>query len=53
MAHSSRPKNRPGASRVAFYTRYCAPWVRMLTEAGRPVLDDPHSWMVAGEAREK
>jgi phytanoyl-CoA hydroxylase len=42
--------NRSGAPRTAFYTRYCAPNVRMMSEGGRPVLDDPHSWMVAGEA---
>jgi hypothetical protein len=31
--------------------RYCTPDVRMMSEGGRPVLDDPHSWMVAGEAQ--
>ena len=27
------------------------PWVRMMSDDGRPVLDDPHAWMIAGEAR--
>ena len=49
LVHGSGP-NHGSAPRVAFYVRYCAPWVRMLSEGGRPVLDDPHSWMVAGEA---
>jgi ectoine hydroxylase-related dioxygenase (phytanoyl-CoA dioxygenase family) len=49
LIHGS-PANHGPAPRVAFYTRYCAPWVRMMSEAGRPVLEDPHSWMVAGEA---
>lgn len=42
--------NRAGETRAAFYVRYCAPHTRMLSEGGRPVLEDPHSWMVAGEA---
>lgn len=42
--------NRSEAPRVAFYTRYCTPRVRMRSDGGHPVLDDPHSWMVAGEA---
>ncbi len=50
LVHGSGP-NRGSEPRVAFYTRYCVPWVRMMSEGGRPVLDDPHSWMVAGEAR--
>jgi len=41
--HSQRP-------RPALFVRYCEPHVRMLSEGGRPVLEDPHSWMVAGEA---
>lgn len=49
LAHGSGP-NRSGEPRIAFYTRYCAPGVKMMTEGGRSVLDDPHSWMVAGEA---
>ena len=50
LVHGSGP-NRGSEPRVAFYTRYCVPWVRMMSDGGRPVLDDPHSWMVAGEAR--
>ena len=49
LVHGSGP-NRGHEPRAAYYVRYCAPWVRMLSEGGRPVLDDPHSWMVAGEA---
>jgi hypothetical protein len=47
--HGSGP-NHTDAARVGFYARYCEPGVRMLTEGGRSVLDDPHSWMVAGAA---
>jgi hypothetical protein len=47
--HRSGP-NLTDAPRTAFYVRYCAPHVRMMNEGGRSVLDDPHSWMVAGEA---
>jgi len=32
------------------YARYCEPHARLIDEGGRAVLDDPHSWMVAGEA---
>jgi phytanoyl-CoA hydroxylase len=49
LVHGSGP-NRGRAPRIAFYVRYCTPDVRMMSEGGRPVLDDPHSWMVAGEA---
>lgn len=49
LVHGSGP-NRGTMPRIAFYVRYCTPDVRMLSEGGRPVLDDPHSWMVAGEA---
>lgn len=42
--------NRSQAVRPAFYVRYCEPHTRMLSEGDRPVLDDPHSWMVTGEA---
>lgn len=49
LVHGSGP-NRSGAPRPAFYLRYCEPATRMLSEAGRSVLEDPHSWMVAGEA---
>jgi ectoine hydroxylase-related dioxygenase (phytanoyl-CoA dioxygenase family) len=47
--HGSGP-NLTQTPRVGFYARYCEPTVRMLTEGGRCVLDDPHSWMVAGVA---
>ena len=50
LVHGSGP-NRGSEPRIAFYTRYCVPWVRMMSDGGRPVLDDPHAWMVAGEAR--
>ena len=36
--------------RVALFARYCRPDVRMVTEGGKPVLDDGHSWMVRGDA---
>lgn len=49
LLHGSGP-NRSDAPRRVFYTRYCTPRVRMMSEGGRPVLDDPQSWMVAGEA---
>jgi ectoine hydroxylase-related dioxygenase (phytanoyl-CoA dioxygenase family) len=48
--HGSGP-NDTATARVGFYARYCEPDVRMLSEGGRSVLDDPHSWMVAGHAR--
>jgi phytanoyl-CoA hydroxylase len=47
--HGSGP-NHSGSVRPAFYVRYCEPHVRLLSEGGRSVLDDPHSWMVCGEA---
>ena len=47
--HGSGP-NRSERPRTGFYARYCEPGVRMMSENGRPVLEDPHSWMVAGEA---
>ena len=48
--HGSGP-NSTDAPRTAFYARYCSPHVQMMdVEGGRSVLDDPHSWMVAGEA---
>ena len=47
--HGSGP-NRTDRPRTGFYARYCEPGVRMMSESGRPVLEDPHSWMVAGEA---
>ncbi len=47
--HGSGP-NRTAHERVGLFVRYCEPTVVMATEGGRPVLDDPHSWMVAGRA---
>ncbi len=47
--HASGP-NRSGRPRPAFYVRYCDPRAKMVDEQGRPVLDDPNSWMVCGEA---
>lgn len=47
--HGSGP-NRTQRPRTGFYVRYCEPGVRMLSEGGKPVLEDAHSWMVAGAA---
>jgi phytanoyl-CoA hydroxylase len=47
--HGSGPNHSPNV-RAALYVRYCEPHVRLLSEGGRSVLDDPHSWMVCGEA---
>lgn len=47
--HGSGP-NRSSAPRPSLFVRYCDPHVKMVGEGGRSVLDDPHSWMVAGEA---
>jgi len=47
--HGSGP-NRSAEPRPALFVRYCEPNVRMASEGNRPVLEDPHSWMVAGEA---
>ena len=47
--HGSGP-NRSARPRTGFYVRYCAPEARMLSEGGRPVLEDAHSWMVAGSS---
>ncbi len=47
--HRSGP-NLSDAARPGLFVRYCDPQVRMASEGGRPVLEDPHSWMVAGEA---
>lgn len=49
LVHGSGP-NRSGEARPAMYMRYCEPHVKMVEERDRPVLDSPHSWMVAGEA---
>lgn len=43
-------ENRTSAERVALFVRYCVPHARMMTEGGKPVLADGHSWMVRGEA---
>lgn len=42
--------NTTDFERVAVFARYCRPEVRMVTEHGKPVLEDGHSWMVRGEA---
>lgn len=47
--HRSGP-NHSDAARPGLFVRYCDPHVKMLSEGGRPVLEDPHSWMVAGES---
>ncbi len=47
--HGSGP-NRTDQPRVGMHMRYCHPSVRMLVEGGKPVLEDRHSWMVAGAA---
>lgn len=47
--HGSGP-NRTGAPRIGMHMRYCLPTARMMTEGGKPVLADAHSWMVLGEA---
>jgi len=49
LLHRSLP-NRTDHVRVALYVRYCTPDVIMVSKGDRPVLDDPYSWMVAGEA---
>jgi ectoine hydroxylase-related dioxygenase (phytanoyl-CoA dioxygenase family) len=43
-------RNRSDAPRPSLFVRYCHPRVLMASEGNRPVLEDPHSWMVAGEA---
>ena len=47
--HGSGP-NRSDRPRTGFYVRYCEPAARLLSEGGKPVLEDGHSWMVAGRA---
>jgi ectoine hydroxylase-related dioxygenase (phytanoyl-CoA dioxygenase family) len=47
--HGSGP-NRTDRPRTGFYARYCEPHTRMLSEGGKPVLEDGNSWMVAGSA---
>jgi ectoine hydroxylase-related dioxygenase (phytanoyl-CoA dioxygenase family) len=42
--------NTTGDERVALFARYCRPDVVMVTEGGKPVLDDGHSWIVRGAA---
>lgn len=43
--------NRSPAPRPGFYVRYCEPGATLVDPEPRPVLEDPHSWMVAGQAR--
>jgi ectoine hydroxylase-related dioxygenase (phytanoyl-CoA dioxygenase family) len=47
--HRSGP-NHSDAARPGLFVRYCDPHVKMVSEGNRPVLEDPHSWMVAGSA---
>jgi ectoine hydroxylase-related dioxygenase (phytanoyl-CoA dioxygenase family) len=47
--HRSGP-NHAAHARPALFVRYCHPRVKMASEGNRPVLDDPHSWMIAGQA---
>jgi ectoine hydroxylase-related dioxygenase (phytanoyl-CoA dioxygenase family) len=47
--HRSGP-NHSAEARPSLFVRYCDPHVKMVSEGNRPVLEDPHSWMVAGEA---
>lgn len=49
LVHGSGP-NRSAQPRPAMYMRYCEPHTTMVSEGGIPVLEHPHSWMVAGEA---
>lgn len=49
LLHRSLP-NVTAKPRTAMYVRYCMPHVTMVTDGNKPVLDDPYSWMVAGEA---
>ncbi|MBI5089267.1 MAG: phytanoyl-CoA dioxygenase family protein [Actinobacteria bacterium] len=42
--------NSTDAERAALFARYCHPDVVMVTEGGKPVLEDAHSWMVRGQA---
>lgn len=44
------PLSADSIARHRPFVRYCDPHVKMVSEGGRAVLDDPHSWMVAGEA---
>lgn len=46
--HGSGP-NRSSRARPALFVRYCEPRAVMVNEGSRPVLEDPHSWMIAGE----
>ena len=45
-------RNRSAAPRPAIFVRYCEPHAVAVSdgEERRPVLDEPHSWMVAGDA---
>jgi ectoine hydroxylase-related dioxygenase (phytanoyl-CoA dioxygenase family) len=48
--HGSGP-NRSAGARPGLFLRYCEPGTVMVSEGNKPVLEDAHSWMVAGEAR--
>jgi ectoine hydroxylase-related dioxygenase (phytanoyl-CoA dioxygenase family) len=48
--HGSGP-NRSPVPRPGLFLRYCEPGTIMVSEGNKPVLEDAHSWMVAGEAR--
>lgn len=52
LCHRSEPIRRfcTAGRHVPAVVRYCDPHVKMLSEGNRPVLEDPHSWMIAGEA---
>jgi ectoine hydroxylase-related dioxygenase (phytanoyl-CoA dioxygenase family) len=47
--HGSGP-NRSDAPRPGLFVRYCEPRTLLVSEGNRPVLEDAHSWMVAGES---
>jgi phytanoyl-CoA hydroxylase len=47
LVHCSRA-HRGVTARTGFYLRYCEPHARMLTQGGKPVLEDGYSWMVSG-----
>lgn len=47
--HRSGP-NHSASPRPGLFVRYCHPHVKMASEGNRPVLEDPHSWMIAGRA---
>ena len=47
--HRSGP-NHSATARPGLFVRYCDPRAKMVSEGNRPVLEDPHCWMIAGEA---